>query len=339
MPKGSREQGNLVTAQEVARLAGVSRSAVSRTFTPGASVAPATREKVEAAATALGYSPNPVARSLTTGRSNIVGLVVRYMNNQFYPALTEALSQRLSRRGKQLLLFSVDEKAEDTEQYLEAIIRYRVEALILTSSSLSSNLATRCRQLGIKVVLINRVTQDTSCHSVTGDNEAGGYELGNFLAECGYQRPAFIAGLEDSSTSREREAGFVKALAEHDIPLFARRCGNYDYETAAGVMRELLGRKVRPDVVFCANDHMAFAAHNVAREEFGLEVGRDIALVGFDDVEMAAWPCFSLTTYSQPVQAMADEAIRIIATDLDASVHSKIRGRLVVRGSARGRRR
>ena len=296
-----------------------------------------TRARVEAAADALGYRPNLIARSLIKRRSDIVGLAVGYMENQFYPDLVMALSRKLADVHKRSLIFPIaGATASDPE--VEEILHYQLDALILTSATLSSRLASRCRVMGVPVVLINRVTSDSACDSVTGDNEVGGSAIGDFVVAVGYERPAFIAGIEDSSTSREREAGFCNALKRGGRDLFAREAGLYRFEAAAAAMRRLLSRDVRPDVVFAANDHMAIAAHNVASHEFGLTVGRDISLIGFDDVAMAGWPCFSLTTYSQPVDPMAEAAVALIGAERDSrreATHERIPGSLIVRGSAR----
>lgn len=322
-----------VTANTVARAAGVSRSAVSRTFTPGASVSDKTRARVEAAASELGYRPNLIARSLINQRSNIIGLAVGYMSNQFYPSLIEALCERLAAQGKKVLLFPVSNTGESDPQ-IEDILRYQVDALILASARLSSRLASECRRIGVPVILLNRVTLDTNCDTICGDNETGGHAIGQFLAANGYQRPAFMAGLADSSTSRDRERGFKRALDAAGLPLHAREQGDYDFSSAQDAMRRLLARPDRPDAVFCANDHMAFAAHEIAQQAFGLKVGRDIALVGFDDVEMASWPSFALTTYSQSSETMARLAVELLEQESDEPRHINIPGELIVRSSA-----
>ena len=323
-----------VTANDVAEKAGVSRSAVSRTFTEGASVSARTRARVEQAAAELGYRPNMIARSLITRRSDIVGIAVGNMANPFYPALVMTLSRKLAAIGKRSLLFPVADTAESDPE-VEEILYYQLDALLLASAVVSSDLAGRCRAMGVPVVLINRLTADSGCLSVTADNEAGGRRIGEFVAGRGYRRPAYLAGLENSSTSIEREAGFTAALDAAGLRLHARAAGNYRFDAAADAMRSLLAGRNAPDVVFCANDHMAFAAHSVATHEFGLTVGRDVGIIGFDDVAMAKWPTFSLTSYSQPVESMAESAIGLLtdAAQDDAPRRIHVPGELIVRAS------
>lgn len=337
MSKG-REIFRRVTATDVARLAGTSQSAVSRVFTPGASVSPDTRERVMAAASQLGYRPNAIARSLITRRSRMVAVAMAYLNNQFYPDVLEALSNRLQAHGYQILLFTADRHAA-ADPMLEQVMRYQVDAIVLASTSLSSAFARECRQAGVPVVMFNRTTDDPDLLSVTGDNEQGGHTIARFLAAGGHRRPAFLAGLEASSTSRDRERGFRRGLAEAGQGPPLRAVGHYSYEGAAEATRGLLRQRERPDAIFCANDHMAIACIDVARHEFGLAVPDDLSVIGFDDVGPARWPSYDLTSYSQPLQPMVDATVQILMDCMEDRSRPMrgvvLHGELVVRGSAR----
>ncbi|WP_426959729.1 LacI family DNA-binding transcriptional regulator [Muricoccus radiodurans] len=325
-------------AQDVARLAGVSQSAVSRTFTPGASVAPATRERVLEAARSLGYRPNMIARSLITRRSRIIGVAVGYLHNGFYPAVLEALSDRLQAMGHHLLLFTAPQTG-DADPGLEEIMRYQVDGLILLSATLSSRLAAECHAGGVPVVLFNRVTPDAGVESVAGENRAGARHIARFLLAGGHRRFAYVAGLADSSTNRDREAGYFEALREAGVTDAIRVAGDYDTARAGEAAAALFTRPDRPDAVFCASDHMAIAVMDAARHRHGLRVPEDVSVIGFDDSVPAAWDSYALTTFSQPVDAMVEEAVRLLATRLEDPALSARRvvvpGELVVRRSAR----
>jgi DNA-binding LacI/PurR family transcriptional regulator len=326
------------TASDVARLAGVSQSAVSRAFTPGASIARETRARVEDAARALGYRPNAIARSLTTRRSRIIGVAAAYLQNHFYPYVLEALSKGLQARGYQLLLFTPD-AARDADPLLQEVLAWQVDALILASTTLSSALAGQCRAAGIPVLLFNRTSRDADVSSVTGENMRGGRVIAEFLVAGGHRRLAFVAGIENSSTSREREAGFTGWLAEHGHAAPLREVGLYDFDAACAAARRLLSRPDRPDAIFVANDHMAMAVSEVARHEFGLRIPRDLSLVGFDDTGPARWPSFSLTSFAQPLQPMVQAAVAMVCEMIEhpssPTRHQVVPGELVVRGSAR----
>lgn len=331
-------QTGLPTAHDVARLAGLSQSAVSRAYTDGASISPQARLKVLQAAAQLSYRPNLIARSLTTQRSRLIGVAMSYMENQFYPAILEAISQGFHARGYRVLLFTPRADG-NSDPILDEVLRYRVDAIILASARITSHFAEECALARVPVVLLNRKTESTEVSSVTGQNVTGSRDIARFLIDGGHRSFAFMAGLEDSSTSREREQGFTQALrkAGHAPP--ARVVGHYDFEGASAATRQLLDAAEKPDAIFCANDHMAFAAIETARSHFGMQAGRDISIVGFDDVGLAAWPAFDLTTYSQPVQLMAERVVAVTLGHLDKDeyvpVQDVVPGRLIVRGSAR----
>jgi DNA-binding LacI/PurR family transcriptional regulator len=338
MDGGMTRAARPATAVEVARLAGVSQSAVSRAFTPGASVAAGTQARILDAARQLGYRPNVIARSLVSRRSRVIGVVAAYLQNHFYPDVLERLSRKLRDLGYHILLFTTDAR-DAADPLLEEIIGYRVDGLILASTTLSSALATECQAAGIPVLLFNRTTAATTMASVTGENLRGGQVIAEFIAACGYERPAFVAGIENSSTSRDRERGFCDGLAALGYAPPSRAVGEYRFDRAAAAARELLSARQRPDVIFCGNDHMALAIADVARHEFGLSIPDDVALIGFDDAGPAAWPSFSLTTFSQPAGAMVDRAVAMILELIekpDTPVrHETVRGELIVRGSTR----
>ena len=326
------------TAYEVAELAGVSQSAVSRVFTPGASVSATMRAKVLDAAQQLGYRPNLVARSLITRRSSLIGVAVPGTANPFYQAALDALSASFARIGYRVLLFTSDPTA-GSDPILDEVLRYRVDALVLISTSLSSHFADECLQLGLPVVMLNRKTDSDSVSSVTGDNRRGAKELAAFLLAGKHRRFAYVAGLEHSSTNRDREAGFLEGLAERKVRHVERVVGNYSTADTESAVRTLLSSATPPDAIFCANDYMALVAINLARAEFGLQVGSDVSIVGFDDIEMARWPLFGLTTYSQPVELMVRRVIEVVERQLSTAVTPAVQhiidGELIVRGSAR----
>jgi DNA-binding LacI/PurR family transcriptional regulator len=325
------------TSEDVARLAKVSQSAVSRAFTPGASVSAKTREKVLEAATQLGYRPNALARAMISGRSRLIALLVAYLDNQFYPIIIERLSRRLQADGYQVLLFMTDPGNQD--EMVRRILQYQVEGVVMASATLSSDLARECADTGIPVVMLNRYVTTSAASSVTSDNVEGGRLVADFLARGGHERIAYIAGAEDSSTNRDREAGFFKGLQEHGLTIFGRAVGSYTFDGAADAARALFSQKLRPDAVFVANDHMAFAVMDVLRSELRLSVPRDASIVGYDDVPEAGWKGYDLTTVSQSPDVMIEKAASILLEQIEQRAVRKraaiLPAQLVVRGSAR----
>lgn len=326
-----------VTSEDVARLAQVSQSAVSRTFTPGASVSEKTRGRVLEAAKQLGYRPNALARAMISGRSRLIAILVAYLDNQFYPIVLEQLTKALQAKGYQVLLFMTEPGRQD-ETVLK-MLQFQVEGIVMASATMSSNLARECAATGIPVVLFNRYIPSVPTSSVTSDNREGGRLLARLLATAGHRRIAFIAGAEDSSTNKDRELGFNEGLRGEGASLWARAVGDYKFATAAAAARNLMNRPKKPDAIFVANDHMAFSVIDVIRDEFGLRIPDDISIVGYDDVPEAGWGGYKLTTVRQDSQPMIDETVAILMKQIE---HRKVRkqnavlpAELVVRSTCR----
>ncbi|WP_428641178.1 LacI family DNA-binding transcriptional regulator [Roseibium sp.] len=328
-----------VTSIEVAKRAGVSQSAVSRVFTPGASVSPKMAEKVLKAAQELGYRPNFLARSLITGRSRIIGLVVAYLDNQFYPDALEKLSNALQAHGYHILVFMVSNDDASVDKVMGELLDYQVDGIITASVAMSNDLAARCQAAGVPVVLFNRGQDDARLNQVTSDNFEGGRKIAEFLVAGGHKRIAHIAGWSGSSTGRDREAGFRAGLKTVGQELVACIDGMYKREAAAAAAREIFSAEDRPDAVFVGNDHMAFAVMDVLRSELKLDVPGDVSVVGYDDVPLASWPAYDLTTLRQPSNRMVEATVSTLLAWIEEGSHEvqkiKIGGPLMIRGSAR----
>ncbi|WIJ23833.1 LacI family DNA-binding transcriptional regulator [Devosia sp. RR2S18] len=333
---GGKKPG--VTSSQVAEHAGVSQSAVSRTFTPGASISPKTRAKVLASAKVLGYRPNAIARSLITSRSRIIAVVMAYLENLFYPDVLEELGRALAAENYHLLLFTgfMD---RDSDPVFDQLMQYRVDGIILASTSLSSELSEECATAGIPVVLFNRTTERDAVSSVTTRNREGGKRIADFLVAGGHKSFGYIAGLENSSTNRDRFEGYRDALAAHGFTEITIGTGNYNRADAETAAREMLSRSDRPEALFVANDHMAVAVMDVARYEFGLSIPKDLSIVGYDDVGPARWTSYGITSMSQPLKKMVEATVDILMDQITSgeieAEHRILSGDLVVRGSAR----
>jgi DNA-binding LacI/PurR family transcriptional regulator len=331
--------GSKSTSIDVARLAGVSQSAVSRVFTPGASASASTVAKVHRAADQLGYRPNPLARAMITGKSRIIGLVVAYLDNQFYPIALERLSKALQARGYHVLVFMAANAHDEVGTVARELIDYQVDGLITASVAVSNDLTDRCAAAGIPVVMFNR-GQDGSGHSsITSTNLVGGARVADFLLAGGHRRIAHIAGWEGSSTGRDRQRGFIAALAAQGAAPVAVIDGMYDRDRAAEVTRQLMSGPQPPDAIFVGNDHMAFAVMDTLRGELGLRVPHDVSVVGYDDVPLASWAAYDLTTVRQPVNRMVEATVDTLLAQIEAPDTPprkiEIDGPLITRGSAR----
>lgn len=328
-----------ITSRQVAARAGVSQSAVSRFYTPGASVSAKTAEKVRLAAHELGYRPNALARAMITGKSRIIGIIVGYLENQFYPEALERLSITLQKSGYHLLVFMARNDEETARAVAEELLDYQVDGIIAASVSMSNDLTARCEASGVPVVLFNRLQDDPRLSGVASNNFEGGREIARFLAAGGHQKIAHIAGWAGASTQRDREAGLIAGLKENKLKLFAREEGNFHTEEARAATRALFNRSERPDAVFVATDHMAFAVMDVLRYEFGLSIPQDVSVIGYDDVEIASWPSYDLTTVQQPLDQMVRETVDMITARIDfpetPPYRATLPGPLILRSSAK----
>lgn len=324
-----------VRSVDVARLAGVSRSAVSRAFTPGAYVSPDTRKKVLEAAAALGYQPNALARSLITRRTGIIGIVSTDLDNPFYAVLLQDLSKRLQSEGLAPLLLFGDETS--TDRQITQLLSYQVDALVLTNATLSSAMAARCARVEKPILAINRYMAQQEITSITCDNQGSAATVADHLVSLGCERIAFIAGKPDASSSRDREAGFLRRLGQLGRAVMAVDSGDYHHLGGVEAARRILSGPGRPDAVFCANDMMAFGLMDAARDEFSLRIPEDLKVCGFDNSTLAGWSSYKLTSVDQNVEGMIDAGVKhiiaCISGERPTTRHLEIPGRLVVRES------
>lgn len=299
-----------VGSQDVAKLAGVSRSTVSRVFTPGAYVKKETRTKVLAAAEMLGYRPNVIARSLTMRSTRLVGIVTGHLENPSHAALVRQIAKGLQDMGLASLL--VTAHYDEADRVIDSLMSYQVDALILTSAVPTAAIAMECRKAGIPLIVTHQRNDPEGCLAVYGDNADGASQVADHLVRQGWTRFAFIAGVEELPTSRGREDAFTMALARRGYALIGREVGNFQRQDAAVAMRQLLSLDPPPNAVFCANDEMAVAALDVARFDFGLEIGRDIAVVGYDDGPLAALRGYDLTSVRANISELASAAVALV---------------------------
>ena len=230
--------------------------------------------------------------------------------------------------------------AGETEKVMTDLLDYQVDGLIAASVAMTAPLAERCRSRRIPVLLFNRHQGDDGPSSVASDNFEGGRRIAELLAAAGHERIAHISGWQGSSTGRERQAGFLAGLAAAGRRPAACVDGRYSRESAQAATRAMFAPGVEPpDALFVGNDHMAFGAMDVLRAELRLRVPEDVSVIGFDDVPIASWPAYDLTTMRQPLNRMVEAAIEnLIASINDPEtepVQIRIGCELCVRSSAR----
>ena len=327
-----------ITSIEVADLAGVLQSTVSRSFSSSSPVAKKTREKVKKIADMIGYQPNAMARSLITQKSNMVGIVISNVTtNPFYPEVLDLLSRKFQEYGQKVMLFSVH-RDQNLDDILPQLLEYQVDGILITATTLSSEMAFECERWGTPVTLFNRYIPGSNASWFCCDNIAGGKKIGQLFLDSGHKRPAYIAGTEDTSTSIDRERGFLQVMDENGLKIL-REVGNYNYNDAYAAALRLVDCPEPADAIFCANDIMAIGALDAVRSTMDMKVPEDVSIIGFDDIPMTSWPSFNLTTVRQPVNQMVDGSVKDLISRIkkpETTPNQKvIKGEIVYRGSAR----
>ncbi|MBL4576309.1 MAG: LacI family DNA-binding transcriptional regulator [Opitutaceae bacterium] len=333
----SRKRSSKVNSMDVARLAGVSIAAVSRTFTPGSSVSPKMAEKVRKAADQLSYVPNSLASSLITRRTNIVALMLPNLVNQVYSALLSEASLRLEENNKQLLLFTPLNDS-DFDRTLQRMLEYQVDAIVISAASISSRMAALCLGRDVPVVMLGRHMPSLSVHSVRGNAEDGGITAAKLLISGGGKRFGIISGSQTFTTMLERQQAILRYLSViKNIENVAIADGKLTYEGGYQAALEIMSGEDRPDSIFCLTDIMALGAMDAIRYNLNLRIPEDVALIGFDDIPESAHESYGLTTIRTPVRRMIHHMMNLIApeTPLDPPQTIMIDAELVIRSSTR----
>ncbi len=308
---------SFVSAQQVADLAGVSRSAVSRTFTEGASVSTLTRRKVLDAADALGYHVNHLARSLIHEESRIVCVIGAEINTPYQARMLEALSRRLQAIGRIPMLINTAGDSASSEAALRQTLNYRASATVVLSGAPPATLIRTCVNSGQKVFLINRDDPLEGPETLWVNNDHAAREAFHMLQRAGCRRLAVVSSTAGTPSLVAREQAFVEAAREAGLQVSVTRSGPTSYASGFAAGQILLSGSSRPDAAFCVTDLLACGFMDAARFEFGMTVPTDICVVGFDDIEQAGWSGYALTTFRQPVEEMADHIMaRIDNADL-----------------------
>ncbi len=338
MPKKSK------TSYDVARAAGVSQSAVSRAFSPTASIADKTRQHILKIAREVGYQPNAIARSMSSARSDtrqrsgIVGVIVTRIQDPFFANTIANFSSLLQAKGWHMLLFTV-ESPGDVDDALFSLMQFKIDGVIILSAILSDHMAKTCQANGTPVMVNNRSASGEGINSVQIDNYGGGQTAAEVLLEAGHDRIAFVGGPETDETTQKRESGFADRLAAGGLELFQREYGDYTFDSGREAAARMFSKRSRPDAIFCASDVMALGVLHAARHDFGMGVPGGQSLIGFDDIPSAAWPGHQLTSIRQPIRRMISDAVDILIERMEnPELPSKMvtyPGTLIVRSTVR----
>ena len=304
-----------VTLKDVAERAGVSRSAVSRTFTDGASVSPKMRRKVERAAADLGYSPNALASSLTTGRTKLIGLVSNNFHNPIFLEVFDLFTRGLQESGLRPLLVNLTDEV-DPANSVRMLRQYSVDGVVVASSTLPSSFAMAFRDAGVPVVhSFGRYTSSPAVHIVGIDNVECGRMAARTLIDRGYGRVAFLGGPQAATSTQDRLKGFEEELVGSGVDHSVSFAETYSFGAGRAEMLRLLG-EAPAEAYFCGDDVLSIGALSAIQTK-GLTVPKDIGIIGLNDMEMAGWENINLTTIHQPIRQIVSSSIDLMKAMLD----------------------
>ena len=305
-----------LTLEDIGRLAGVSRSTVSRVINDQTSVSPEVRSRVQEVIRRTGYVPNVAARSLVSGRSGVIGLVIpsrvhSLFEDPYFSMLIQGISSESNLSDTTLSLFLFQNEEEESALYRRVVTSGFVDGLIITATRMGDPLLARMADDNMPIVMVGRPDVEGVSY-VDVDNQGGGRMAANHLCSLGYQRIGIVSAPSNTTAGVDRLNGFMEGLSECGLPIHPRLRAEGDFSETSGYEAMLKLIPHEPDAVFVASDTMALGALR-ALQEYDIEVPGDIALVGFDGSPASARSVPTLTTVSQPVTDTGARAVQMLS--------------------------
>jgi len=298
---------------DVAKLAGVSQSSVSRVYFEGAAVSVKTKTKVLAAAKELGYHPNEFARSLITNKTKIIGIVMKGVQNPFYAQVLKRFSSAFKKWGYSIL-FVYTNNDEIEKEDVATLLNYNVAGVVITDATMSLALVKDFKQNKVPLVFFNRKLNNDKFYSVCCNNLSASRYIANYLISKGASDMVLISGNENTSTSIEREQGFFEVLDQHPVT-YRKYSSDFTYEGGYNTVLAILEEDSLPSAFFIANDIMALGAIDALRKN-AINIPEDTLVIGFDNIDMASWPAYDLTTWEQPIEEMVEKTVAYLMKEV-----------------------
>jgi DNA-binding LacI/PurR family transcriptional regulator len=309
-----------VTIQDVARRAGVSYQTVSRVLNRRPDVAPDTRQRVQQVIAELGYQPSAIARSLVSNRTRTLGLITADFSDYFFTQVIVGAEAEARRHGYYFMLGSTERNPADEPEYLRLLTERQVDGILFARPSTEDDNRHIVQLIhrGVPLVTTNYYVPGESLTVVDVDNVAGGRTATECLLSQGHRRIAMITGPARWKSVDQRSEGYRCALEAAGVPFDPALLEQGDWSLASGyeAMRRLLARKVPFTALFAHNDQMAIGAMKALRE-VGLRIPHDVAIVGYDDIPVAAYCDPPLTTMRQPMQQVGEVATRLLIEQIE----------------------
>ncbi len=309
----NRAPFNNITIIDVAREAGVSYGTVSRVINDSPNVKLETRERVKEVIERMGFVGNSSARSLVSGKSHVIGLLIPDLGTAYIGEIIRGIDIELESIHYNLMLYTTHRQETKESGYISSLIQSGVDGVILILPRNPANYLEKLRALHYPYVLVDHQGIDDQGPAVGATNFQGAYDATEYLLELGHRQIAFITGSMDLGCSQERLAGYKSALMKNRIPFRSEWVieGDFEQATGYGGANTLMSLSNRPTAIFASNDMMAFGVMNAVRD-MGLKIPADISVIGFDDIFQASQTMPGLTTVHQPLEQMGREATRLL---------------------------
>lgn len=311
----------MVTIQDVASRAGVAAITVSRVLNNSGYVSAQTRTRVQAAASELNYVPNSVARSLRSNRTHILALLLADIGNPFWTTVARGVEDVANQQGYSVILCNTDEKASKQEEYIDVLLRKRVDGFLLVPTTDVAASVRMIQRQNTPLVILDRNLPEVAVDTVRGDTYGGAYRLTKHLLALGHRKLAILTGPHHVSTSVERVDGVIQALQEQGLTMDQRRIiyGEFSVESGYAMAQQLLNQPGHvPTAIVTCNNFIAVGLSQLLRER-GLYVPQDLSVVTFDDLPVSWGNESFLTVAMQPADEIGQRATELLLRRIETS--------------------
>ncbi len=333
-----------VTIKDIAKIAGVSHTTVSRALHDSPVIAPNTINRIKKIANEQGYLPSAVARGLKTRQSRALGVIVSSIADPFWGEVLQGIDDTLHSAGYSLIVAASRRDKQREKEIVRAMGERRVDGVILCSPPFSAEHGRSLQEYGLPIVVVNNQSAEDFHYSIYNDNEYGLRQIVRHLVDLGHRRIAYLGNCQGGRTTMERETGFRAEMHAAGLSVQNAYIGMGPDSTPEGGFigaQKLIALPERPTSIICYNDHMAIGVYS-ALYHAGLRVPQDISVVGFDNIFISAYLAPPLTTFRQPMYHLGTEAVKLLLIMLEK--HDKdrpppvpqsirLRGELLVRAS------
>jgi LacI family transcriptional regulator len=333
-----------VTINDIARAAGVSRTTVSRVLNDSGYVKEETRNNILKAIRELNYTPSAIARSLSTNKTNTIGVIVPEINNPFFGEIIKGIGQVADEYNLNLILFNTDDNRKKELKALKLLKEQRIQGVIITPTypedDFDSNYLSTLENLGIPVILIDGHVECFNFSGVFIDHIKGAYDGTNALIEAGHKKIALITGCMNSRPAKDRLIGYKKALIMNNIPVDENYIfyGDYKHESAYEITKQILEMKDKPTAIFVMSNMMILGCMKAFYEE-NIRVPEDMAIIGFDKIEALNIVGMNISFINGPTIEMGRIGMKLLIDNLENKESNKelkritLLPKLVLKGS------